>query len=85
VAEQDIYKDLVLRMRDIFSPERLAEGSPDRNTIFSMVGDIVDFHGDPNLVTDLELEGVRDVMDGLMDEYMFPRPLKNFAASKKAD
>jgi hypothetical protein len=66
VAEKDIYKDLYLRMESTFGRERLLPESDEHNLIFSMVEKLADQIG-PENVTELQLEGIREILDGEHD------------------
>jgi hypothetical protein len=50
-------------MEAVFGRERLLPESSEHNLIFSMVGNLVDKKG-PENVTELALEGIREILDG---------------------
>ena len=66
MAERDIYKDLYLRMEVAFGRERLLPESSEHNLIFSMVEKLADQIG-PENVTELNLVGIREILDGEHD------------------
>ena len=63
MAEKDIYRELYLRMEAVFGRERLLPESNEHNLIFSMVERVADSQG-PENVTELQLEGIRKIIDG---------------------
>ena len=65
MAEKDIYKDLFQKVKTVFG-ESVRPGSPERNTILNMVGSLADQIGLEN-VTELNLVGIREILDGECD------------------
>ena len=66
MEEKDIYKDLYLRMESTFGRERLLPESNEHNLIFSMVEKLADQIG-PENVTELNLVGIREILNGECD------------------
>lgn len=65
MAEKDIYKDLFQKVKTVFGGS-VRPGSPERNTILNMVGSLADQIG-PENVTELNLVGIREILDGEHD------------------
>jgi len=65
VAEKSIYKDLYQKVKTVFG-ESVRPGSQERNTILNMVGSLADQIG-PENVTELNLVGIREILDGEHD------------------
>ncbi len=70
VAEKDIYRELYLKMEAVFGRERLLPESEESNLIFSMVERAADSQG-PENVTELLLEGIREIIDGEHDDLVY--------------
>ncbi len=66
MAEKDIYRDLSERMFRVFGAEALEEGSHSLSEITAMVSSLVDQIG-PENVTELNLVGIREILDGEHD------------------
>lgn len=66
MAEKDTYRDLYLRMEAAFGRERLFPESNEHNLIFSMVEKLAD-QIEPENVAELNLVGIREILDGEHD------------------
>lgn len=66
MEEKDIYKELSDKMIKVFGWDMLAKGSMSRSEIIMMVESLVESQGLEN-VTELQLEGIKEIMDGEHD------------------
>lgn len=66
MAEKDTYRELSAKMFRVFGAEALEEGSHSLSEITAMVSRLVDRKG-PENVTELQLEGIREILDGEHD------------------
>ena len=72
MEEKDIYKELTAKMVKVFGWEMLAKGSMSRSEIIMMVESLVISQGLEN-VTEQHLVGIRDIMDGTLEEALFQK------------
>lgn len=72
MEEKDIYKELTAKMVKVFGWEMLAKGSMSRSEIIMMVESLVNSQGLEN-VTEQHLVGIRDIMDGTLEEALFQK------------
>lgn len=66
MAEKDTYIELSEKMYRVFGEESLRKGSSSRSEITAMVSRLVDQIG-PENVTELNLVGIREILDGEHD------------------
>lgn len=66
MAEKDIYKDLSEMSYRVFGEEALRKGTSSRSMITAMVSRLIDKVG-PENVTELNLVGIREILDGEHD------------------
>ena len=72
MEEKDIYKELTAKMVKVFGMGMLREGSMSRAEIIMMVESLVISQGLEN-VTEQHLVGIRDIMDGTLEEALFQK------------
>lgn len=72
MEEKDIYKDLSAKMVKVFGRETLLEESLTQSEIMMMVESLVESQGLEN-VTEQHLVGIRDIMDGTLEEALFQK------------
>lgn len=66
MAEKDTYRGLAEMSYRVFGEEALRKGTSSRSMITAMVSRLVDQIG-PENVTELQLEGIREILDGEHD------------------
>ena len=66
MEDKDIYRGLSEMSYRVFGEEALRKGTSSRSMITAMVSRLIDEVG-PENVTELQLEGIREILDGEHD------------------
>ncbi len=74
---EHIYDNLRIKMRQVFGEEMLQRGSSERYAIADLVEYSVKGIGHPDLVSYEQLEGIRKIVTGEMDDLAFHRLVKD--------